>query len=119
MESDRDRSNPVVMNEGEFQGRREANAKDGSDATSQVSPELANAPVVEPGELGEILHALNNVLVSIVLNAQIMEWKLPSYSRMRRNTHEIQRSAQRAGVLLKRITVRTEPPKHQPGVKAS
>jgi hypothetical protein len=54
-------------------------------------------------DLGEILHGLNNVFVSILLNAQFMEWKLPSYSRMRRNTHEIQRSAQRAGVLLKRL----------------
>ena len=59
-------------------------------------------------ELGEILHGINNVLVSIVLNAQIMEWKLPSYSKMRRNTHEIQRSAQRAGVLLKRLSTRKD-----------
>ena len=54
-------------------------------------------------DLGEIMHGLNNVLVSILLNAQFMEWKLPSYSQMRRNTHEIQRSAKRAGVLLKRL----------------
>ena len=119
MESDRDRSNRVQKNVGEFRGRREASAKDGSGATSQVSPEFANVPVVEPGELGEILHGLNNVLVSIVLNAEIMEWKLPSYSRMRRNTHEIQRSAQRAGVLLKRLTVRTDPPEASADVKAS
>jgi hypothetical protein len=50
------------------------------------------------------------VLVSIVLNAQIMEWKLPSYSLMRRNTHEIQRSAQRAGVLLKRLAAQRTAP---------
>lgn len=51
----------------------------------------------------EILHGLNNVLVSILLNAQLMEWKLPSYSHLRRNVHEIERSAQRAGILLKRL----------------
>ena len=61
-------------------------------------------------DFGEILHGLNNVLVSILLNAQFMEWKLPSYSRMRRNTHEIQRSAQRAGVLLKRLASRPGAP---------
>ncbi len=74
----------------------------------------AQAVSVSPSEtlantedLREIVHGLNNVLVSILLNAQFMEWKLPSYSRMRRNTHEIQRSAQRAGVLLKRLVVRS------------
>jgi hypothetical protein len=69
----------------------------------QASPENPTAMPARAEELSEILHGLNNVLVSILLNAQIMEWKLPSYSRMRRNTHEIQRSAQRAGVLLKRL----------------
>ena len=55
------------------------------------------------GQQGEILHGLNNVLVSIVLNAQLIAWKLPTYSRLRRNVHEIERGAQRAGVLLKRL----------------
>ncbi len=51
----------------------------------------------------EILHGLNNMLVSILLNAQVIEWKLPSYSRIRRNVHEIERSAQRGAVLLNRL----------------
>ena len=55
------------------------------------------------GQQDEILHGLNNVLVSILLNAQLIEWKLPSYSHLRRNVHEIERSAQRAVVLLKRL----------------
>lgn len=77
-----------------------------SSATSRSSEKLTEVPV-NPEDFGEIVHGLNNVLVSILLNAQFMEWKLPSYSRMRRNTHEIQRSAQRAGVLLKRLTSRS------------
>jgi hypothetical protein len=55
------------------------------------------------GQQAEVLHGLNNVLVSILLNAQLIEWKLPSYSHLRRNVHEIERSAQRAAVLLKRL----------------
>jgi hypothetical protein len=41
------------------------------------------------GKQAEVLHGLNNVLVSILLNAQLIEWKLPSYSSLRRNVHEL------------------------------
>ena len=57
-------------------------------------------------ECSEILHGLNNVLASMLLNAQVMEWKLPSYSRSKRYLHEIERSAQRGGELVKRLLVR-------------
>ena len=80
-----------------------AGAADGVSFPHLAAPENPTVMPARAEELSEILHGLNNVLVSILLNAQIMEWKLPSYSRMRRNTHEIQRSAQRAGVLLKRL----------------
>jgi hypothetical protein len=63
---------------------------------------------VEP-ESSDILHGLNNVLVSILLNAQIIEWKLPSYSRLRRNLHEVERSAQRGAALVKRLRNGREP----------
>ena len=78
----------------------------GTEIEGEVTPcssgSLSEA-MSSPEDLSEIVHGLNNVLVSILLNAQFMEWKLPSYSLMRRNTHEIQRSAKRAGVLLKRL----------------
>lgn len=51
----------------------------------------------------DILHGLNNALVSILLNAQVIEWKLPSYSRLKRNVHEVERSAQRGGLLIQRL----------------
>jgi len=51
----------------------------------------------------DILHGLNNALVSILLNAQVIEWKLPSYSRLKRNVHEVERSAQRGGLLVQRL----------------
>lgn len=78
----------------------------GTEAEGEVKPcssESLSEAITSPEDVSEIVHGLNNVLVSILLNAQFMEWKLPSYSLMRRNTHEIQRSAKRAGVLLKRL----------------
>jgi hypothetical protein len=57
-------------------------------------------------ESAELLHELNNVFVGMLLNAQVMEWKLPSYSRLKRNLHEIERNAQRGGELAKRLLKR-------------
>jgi hypothetical protein len=51
----------------------------------------------------EMLHGLNNALVSILLNAQVIEWKLPSYTRLKRNLHEVERSAQRGAKLVARL----------------
>ena len=71
-------------------------------------------PVCTGGSTGacddcaEILHGLNNVLAGVLLNAQVMEWKLPSYSRSKRYLHEIERNAQRGGELVKRLLGRLE-----------
>ena len=51
----------------------------------------------------EVMHGLRNTLVSILLNAQMVAIKLPSYSRVRRNLRDIECSAQRCGMLLKRL----------------
>jgi signal transduction histidine kinase len=59
-------------------------------------------------ESAGLLHELNNVFVSVLLNTQVMEWKLPSYSRLKRNLHEVQRNAQRGGELAKRLVNRLE-----------
>jgi hypothetical protein len=98
--------------------RRDVDALDGPRFMRRAAAEDTTALAAKPEDFGEILHGLNNVLVSIVFNAQIMEWKLPSYSRMRRNTHEIQRSAQRAGVLLKRLAGQTVLVQKSPVVRA-
>ena len=82
--------------------------------TQKSDSEIHNEAKIMPGaadiagQRAEILHGLNNVLVSILLNAQLIEWKLPSYSRLRRNVHEIERSAQRAGMLLKQLVAEGE-----------
>lgn len=59
-------------------------------------------------DCGELLHVLNNALASVLLNAQVMAWKLPSYSRGKRYLHEIERNAQRAGELVKRLLERSQ-----------
>jgi hypothetical protein len=59
-------------------------------------------------ECGELLHTLNNALASVLLNAQVMAWKLPSYSRGKRYLHEIERNAQRGGELVKRLLERSQ-----------
>jgi hypothetical protein len=56
----------------------------------------------------ELLHGLNNALASILLNAQVMGWKLPSYSRSKRYVHEIERNAQRSGEFVRRLLAKLE-----------
>jgi len=69
----------------------------------QSGTDAEGGPDWGPGETAAVLHSLNNALVSILLNAQVIEFRLPSYSRLKRNLHEIERSAQRAGMLVKRL----------------
>jgi len=64
--------------------------------TSQPSP-LATASCTE------LLHELHKAFAAVLLNAQVLDGKLPSYSRSKRYIHEIERSAQRGGALLKRF----------------
>jgi His Kinase A (phospho-acceptor) domain len=84
-----------------------------ADAERQHEPE----PTADQGvrravagceDCGELLHGLNNALASVLLNAQVMAWKLPSYSRGKRYLHEIERNAQRGGELVKRLLERSQ-----------
>ena len=59
----------------------------------------------------DLLHDLNNVLAAVLTNAQVLDGKLPSYSRSKRYIHEIERGAQRGGVLIKRL-LRQLPAEH-------
>ena len=68
----------------------------------------AGTPEGACSDCGAILHGLNNVLAAMLLNAQVLEWKLPSYSRSRRYLHEIERNAQRGGALVKQLLGRME-----------
>jgi hypothetical protein len=59
-------------------------------------------------DCAEILLGLNNALAGTLLNAQVMEWKLPSHSRSKRYVHEIERNAQRGGELVKQLLARLQ-----------
>ena len=80
-----------------------------SHCTAQTEASTKPTPLAACDEASaELLHELNNIFVSVLLNTQVMEWKLPSYSRLKRNLHEVQRDAQRGGELVKRLTQRLQ-----------
>jgi len=54
----------------------------------------------------ELLHDVNNTFAAVLMNAQALDGKLPSYSRSKRYIHEIERGAQRGAALLKRLLER-------------
>jgi hypothetical protein len=58
------------------------------------------------GECSEVLHELANAMVGVLTNAQVLGWKLPPYSHLKRAVHELERGAQRSGELLKRLRER-------------
>lgn len=51
----------------------------------------------------EVLRDVSDAFAGVLSNAQVMDWKLPSYSRSKRYIHEIERNAQRGGELAKRL----------------
>jgi hypothetical protein len=69
----------------------------------------------------KLLHDLNNVLVAILLNTQIIEWKLPSYSKIMRNLHEVERRAQHGALLVSRLrgTLKIESAERQEGEESA
>jgi len=75
----------------------------GPSGESETKPRLSllcSEPAIE------LLHELNNAFAVVVMNAQALDSKLPSYSRAKRYLHEIERSAQRGEALLKRLLQR-------------
>jgi len=57
----------------------------------------------------DVVHELANAMTAVLINAQVLEWKLPPYSRMKRPVREIERHAQRGGALLKSLLRHFEP----------
>lgn len=56
-----------------------------------------------PSQLSDLLHELSNLMTGILLNAQVLEWKLPPYSHLKRPVREMTRNAQRGSELMKRL----------------
>ncbi len=51
----------------------------------------------------DLIHELANTTTAVLVNVQVLGWKLPAYSRLKRPLHEIERNAQRGGELMKRL----------------
>jgi hypothetical protein len=54
-------------------------------------------------DCGDLLHQLANILTSVIMSAQVLEWKLPAYSHLKRPLRELERNAQRGGELVKQL----------------
>jgi hypothetical protein len=55
----------------------------------------------------ELLHQLSNTMTGVLMNAQVLGWKLPPYSHLKRPLRELERNAQRVGELLRRLMQRS------------
>ncbi len=69
-------------------------------------PESARSLRLQCSDCEELLHQLANVLAGVLMNAQVLEWKLPPCSHLKRSVRELERNAQRGSEMLKRLTRR-------------
>lgn len=56
----------------------------------------------------DVAHELANSVTAVLIIAQVLEWKLPPYSWLKRTVREIERHAQRSGAILKGLLSRFE-----------
>ena len=63
------------------------------------------------GDCADLVHELANTTTAVLMNAQVLAWKLPPYSHLKRPLREIERNAQRGGELMKRLLSRLAPAK--------
>ncbi|MFI5116121.1 MAG: hypothetical protein ACHP8B_05415 [Terriglobales bacterium] len=53
------------------------------------------------GDCAALVHELANTTTAVLMNAQVLGWKLPPYSHLKRPSREIERNAQRGSELMK------------------
>jgi hypothetical protein len=63
------------------------------------------------GDCADLVHELANTTTAVLMNAQVLAWKLPPYSHLKRPLREIERNAHRGGELMKRLLSRLAPAK--------
>ncbi len=63
---------------------------------------------INPG-CATLVHDLANTIAAVLMNAQVMGWKLPPYSHLKRPLREIERNAQRGSELMKCLLRRLAP----------
>src|ERR1035437_8713138 len=83
----------------------------GDDETSQMSSAGQGREECDPGnrrssrpfsgDCADLVHELANTTTAVLMNAQVLGWKLPPYSRLKRPLREIERNAQRGSELMK------------------
>ncbi len=56
-------------------------------------------------DCAELVHDLANTTTAVLVNVQVLGWKLPAPSRLKRPLREIERNAQRGGELMKRLLI--------------
>ncbi len=66
-------------------------------------PEMARPLRLQCRDCEELLHQLANVITPILMHAQMLEWKLPPYSHLKRSVRELERNARRGSELLKAL----------------
>jgi hypothetical protein len=81
------------------------------DENSQISSAGQEREECEPGnsrssrafngECSELVHELANTTTAVLMNAQLLGWRLPPYSHLKRPLREIERNAQRGAALMK------------------
>ena len=81
------------------------------DETSQISSAGQGREERDPGNpcssrafnggCAALVHELANTTTAVLMNAQVLGWKLPPYSRLKRPLREIERNAQRGSELMK------------------
>jgi hypothetical protein len=87
-----------------FESDRQGEAMDSccGDSKGRV-PEMARPLRLQCSDCEDLLHELSSVVTGVLMNAQVLEWKLPPYSHLKRSVREVERNAQRGGELLKRL----------------
>lgn len=95
----------IVVGQCESGRQRDAIGSSCGDGKGRV-PEMARPLRLQCSDCEELLHELSNVVTGVVMNAQVLEWKLPPYSHLKRSVREVERNAQRGSELLKRLTRR-------------
>ena len=66
-------------------------------------PEKACPSSLSCSNCAAVLHELSNVMTGVLTKAQVLGWKLPAYSHLKRPVREMERGAQRGGELLRRL----------------
>jgi hypothetical protein len=76
--------------------------------TEERMPEGARSSPLPCNSCSELLHQLSNSMTAVLMNAQVVGWKLPPYSHLKRPVRELERNAQRSGELLKQLIRRVQ-----------